>query len=333
MTSFERLKLRETLSGVTAREEKIIASRSLINDLISGDPAYKPNTPVIGRGETNLRLWNYHMIQSTIPHMDFQMSLDEPLQLRLGDIIFYDGSYWLVIENYNRHDIERAGLIEQCNYNLKWQNPHTLELHNRWCSVRDPYAMGIDEGLKVVVTGNAKYTIKMPHDEETSVFHLDTRFLIDIANNQPVPYQIIKFDATTTRDAARDEGFLKLTLREDELRPGVDNYELMIADYKEPNPTSVIGTVDIEFNGNPEIKAGGSYKTFTSVFTGTTNPVPQWTLELPPSLQAMIETQTDAAAGTIRLRADEKADYTSFNLKVSANGMERVININVVPLI
>jgi hypothetical protein len=237
---------------------------------------------------------NYKLVQNTTPQMDIQASLNERISFRLGDVFHYDNGYWLCVESNNRHDIERTGKVEECNYFLQWQNPKTLEIHGRWCSVRDPYSLAIDERSKVIVTGNAKYKIKLPHDAETELFHADKRFLIDMANNQPIPYAIIKYDATTYRYAARNEGFLVITLKESQVDKD-DDYSLMIANYKKPSTliTSSIGAVRITYNGEPAIKAGGSKKVFKIGFYDSNNNRlqtvnPTWELILPPTMTGKV---------------------------------------------
>jgi hypothetical protein len=257
--------------------------------------------------------------------MDIQASLNEKIRFGLGDVFHYDNGYWLCVESNNRHDIERTGKVEECNHYLQWQNPKTFELHGRWCSVRDPYSLAIDERSKVVVTGNAKYKIKLPHDAETELFHMDKRFLIDMANNQPIPYAIIKYDAATYRYAARKEGFLVITLKESQVEKN-DNYKLMIANYKKPTAlvTSSIGAVRITYNGEPTIKAGGSKKVFKiGFFDSNGNRVPtvkpKWELILPPALTGKVSAVFENDE-EIHLKVAKAAPIGSiFELYVSAD--------------
>ena len=228
MSAFEKMQLREKAQGNTTKNEMIYNASYIVDSLLPNDPSYKENVEIFGKGYINLRMNNYKVLAGTTPVMDIQASLSEPVTFTLGDVFAYDEGYWICVESNNRHGVERTGKVEECNYYLRWQNPKTLEVHGRWCSVRDPYALALDERARLIVTGNAKYRIKLPHDEETALFHVDRRFLIDMANNEPIPYAIIKYDAITNKYAARNEGFTVLTLRESQIQED-DNWDLMVA--------------------------------------------------------------------------------------------------------
>jgi len=343
LTAFEKMRLRENAFGNTTKSEKIYNSRQLIDSLLPDDPSYKENVEILGKGYINLRMNNYKLVQNTTPQMDIQASLQESISFRLGDVFHYDNGYWLCVECNNRHDIERTGKVEECNYFLQWQNPKTLEIHGRWCSVRDPYSLAIDERARVVVTGNAKYRIKLPHDSETALFHTDKRFIIDFVNNQPIPYAIIKYDATTHRYAARNEGFLVITMRESQIMQD-DNNELMIANYKEPSALSVssVGAVEITFNGEPHIKTGGSAKVFRIRFydnggNHVQSVTPSWGLVLPPSLVGKINIVFESD-GEVHLQTNADAPIGSvFELLATADDsvhgfFKKRLEIKVVPM-
>ena len=235
---------------------------------------------------------------------------------------------WICVESNNRHDVERTGMVEECNYLLRWQNPRTFEIHERWSSVRDPYSLALDERARHLVTGNAKYSIKLPHDSETELFHVDRRFLIDMANNAPIPYAIIKYDAITNKYAARGEGFTVLTMRESQVEND-DNWELMIANYADPSkmpPVSrpVEGSCRIDFRGLPMVRVGGTPKSFYALlFDAAGNSVDildypvVWELLLPPELEGKI-TVLFKQGNEVRVVASRDAPVdSSFVLRMS----------------
>lgn len=254
MTAWERMQLRMGATGGTIRSELIHNSKAIIDSLLPDDPSYRENVMILDKGLTNLRMWNYKLVEArTTPQMDIQASLEQEHAFALGDIIEYDG-YWICIKSHNRHEIERVGQVEECNFKLRWQNPITHEIHERWTSLRDPSSLALDERAQKIVTGNAQYTLKLPHDEETRLFEVGTRFLIDVANNTPIAYSIIKYDAVSNIYAARDEGFLYLLLRQTELNTDEDNFELMIANYIDTdniptpfNPPLILEPSDSQF--------------------------------------------------------------------------------------
>ena len=330
MSAFEKMQLRESAQGTTTRNEMIYNAKYIVDSLLPNDPSYKENVMIYGKGAINLRMNNYRILFGTTPVMNIQASLDENVTFTLGDVFMYDGGYWICIESNNRHDVERTGMVEECNYLLRWQNPATFEVHERWSSVRDPYSLALDERARHIVTGNAKYSIKLPYDSETALFHVDRRFLIDMANNMPIPYAIIKYDAITNKYAARNEGFTVLTLRESQVESD-DNWDLMIANYRNPNlvpapPTIIEGTGTIKFNNVPVVRAGGTAKPFYAiVFDAVGNSVEltapvAWELVLPPELDQNQISISFKAGNEIRLLASRQAPIGStFVLRMSGN--------------
>ena len=320
MSAFEKMQLREIAQGNTTKNEMIYNASYIVDSLLPNDPSYKENVEIFGKGYINLRMNNYRVLAGTTPVMDIQASIYEPVTFTLGDVFAYDEGYWICVESNNRHGVERTGMVEECNYYLRWQNPKTLEVHGRWCSVRDPYALALDERARLIVTGNAKYKIKLPHDEETALFHVDRRFLIDMANNEPIPYAIIKYDAITNKYAARNEGFTVLTLRESQIEED-DNWDMMVANYRDPTSTSnmptvpniLAGSCTIKFNNAPIVKAGGSAKPFYAVIFDSdgnsidlTSPI-TWELLLPPELNADQLIVQSQESNVIRLKASPSA--------------------------
>lgn len=332
MTAFEKMQMRSQAKGSTIRNKMANNARNIVNRLLPNDPSYK-TVEILGKGFVNLRLNGYKLVDArTTPQMDIQASLDEDITFTLGDVLVYDGGYWICVQSSNNHGIERSGKVEECNYYLRWQNPKTLEVHGRWCSLRDPSSMALDERARLIVTGSAKYTIKLPHDEETAQFFVDRRFLIDMANGEPIPYSIIKYDAVSSSYAARNEGFLNLILRESQIAAD-DNWDLMVANYVDPltskapnTPNTLLGSCSIEFNGSPIIRAGGSPKPFRATFTNVEgksikldSPI-EWMLQLPPELNTGQITIVQQSGKEIRLQAASSVPIGStFVLQMRAN--------------
>lgn len=278
------------LNGGSYKNEQISNTRIFTDVLLPNDPSYKENVEVLGKGFMNLRMNNYKILENTSPQMDIQASLSEDITFNLGDVFFFDDAYWLCIESHET-STHKKGKIEECNYELKWQNPKTSKIISRWCSVRDPYTGELDEN-NTIKTGNSKCKIKLSHDEETALFHVDKRFLIGIANTEPIPYSIINYDSVTNSYSARNEGFLVINLRQSIFNPKKDNKYLMIADYNEPKSIEQPSTLSckITYNGKPIIREGGSPKIFTAFFYDIdgeiiTTLTPTWELILPSELE------------------------------------------------
>jgi hypothetical protein len=240
---------------------------------------------------------------------------------------YIKNEYWICVEAYNFHGIQRNGIVEECNYLLRWQNPKTYEIIERWCSVRDPYASGLDENNHVT-TGNGKFKITIPHDSETALFYVDKRFLIDVANNTPIPYRIVKYDSISNSYAARDEGFLVISLWQDEYNVDNDRDDLMIADYVEPPEIlPSVGFCRIEPIDLNTINQN-TMESFTARFfdsggnelSSSDGIVPVWELDLPSNLQGQITVTYDNDGFTINVRATRYAVIgSSFMLRVTVD--------------
>lgn len=84
----------------------------------------------------------------------------------------------------------------RCNRVIKWQNPKTLEIIERWCLCSKPYTSNINEG-NVVSTLNGKYDIQLLYDDETKQVGVDSRFMLDIIGGMPMVYRLTFPDSNT----------------------------------------------------------------------------------------------------------------------------------------
>jgi hypothetical protein len=318
VTEFEKLQLRENAIGVTTREEMINNGRRQFNDLFANDPSYNANLQIINKGLVNLRIDNRKLHNNTTPVMNAYQMLDEEITMRLGDVLSYEDGYWICIEAYDFHSIHRNFLLEECNYTLYFQDLDTLEIHERKCSIRNPYSSGISES-RVVSVEASKYRLKMPYDEQSRKFKVGRRFLIALQgeNQEPMPYSIIEFDPVTAYYNTRQttEGFLILNLISSQIVPD-DNKLLMIANYREPGAPLPprIGSVEITYTGDLLLRQNSqTFRNFTAVFTDSegqpiTSIVPNWTIE-PVDLvsSGRIVYQLSDDGYTIGLRATQQA--------------------------
>jgi len=289
--SYGTFKLRMGISGDSIRNTQIHNTRHFVEKLIVDDPSFRENVEILGKGHVSARFNNYKIVHGTTPQMDIQASLSEDTMFNMGDIFFLNDSYWLCVEAITEHDVFRKGKVEECNYLLRWQNPITLEIIERWGSIRNPYSSGVAES-RVISIERSKYRIKLPYDDETALFRVGKRFLIDVqGGNEVMPYSIIEYDPVTMRYMSRDEGFLIINLQSSQIEDD-DNADLMIANYiSPPSLPQQIGSCRIVFSGNPLIRVGGSIKTFAVVFydydgNEISTITPTWNLILPPELNS-----------------------------------------------
>lgn len=180
----------------------------------------------------------------------------------VGDIIEYNNIRWLVTERNPLDEIYKSAIIERCNKVIRWQNPVTYEIVERWCLCTKPTA-NIDEG-KVLSTSSREFQVKLPFDEETSLIDLGKRFMLEKINGKPRTYSVTCVDSLTSRfeGAEKDEGLLIWNITQDEAGRENDNLVFEVCDYADPPQTIIpspppISGLKITIDGSPVIKVGG----------------------------------------------------------------------------
>lgn len=232
-------------------------------------------------------------------------------EVHMGDILYWNKVHWLVT-SVNYDDITTlSGKIELCNRTIKWQNPETKEIHERWCIAEKPYTSNIDKG-KEVNTSNREFKVRVPYDEETALVDVDKRFLLEEINGQPKAYKVTCVDTITNKFQDVQGGFLIWNLTQSEYNHTTDNAELMIADYDDStNPVS--GSFDISFRGKAEIRAGGSAKTFTAE---TIKPV-VWSIATIPEVEPYVS--LSISGNSVKIKADRESIIIGTSIKLTAN--------------
>lgn len=190
-----------------------------------------------------------------------------------GSYVLYNGLTWMIISRINNVDnAYKSCQIQECNYVIKFQQPLTGTILSYPC-IDDSASLtvGIDDG-KVISTGNAIHTIKLPFDAETIQIREGKRFFLDRHTVDPRVYKVTKVNSTEY--AYGDKGLIELTLEQDESQSSNDRVDLWICNYFEPGtihelpdpeiPTVVV-TVVSDATDN-KVKLGITY-TFTAMFT------------------------------------------------------------------
>lgn len=155
----------------------------------------------------------------------------------IGDIVECYGAHWLVTQKDPNTDIFSRGLMELCSTTLRWQNPQTLEIVERWVYVKNPYSTNIRES-STLTTLNGKYEVYITKDDETLAVAPDKRFIMGMAGGKPLAYKLTFPDIHAETFDGQGQGIIVWNLVSDEdIRPE-DNLELMIADYVTPTQST-----------------------------------------------------------------------------------------------
>ena len=119
------------------------------------------------------------------------------------------------------------------------------------------YNSGV-ESSKIMVLGSTQHMLSITADENTISLRHDMRFFLDRNKVEPTVFKLTQNDTTAMN---YDKGILHLTVTEDQYNPDTDNIDEWLCDYVKP---SVKSDIEITYVGNPSIRVGGTYKTFTA---------------------------------------------------------------------
>lgn len=174
--------------------------------------------------------------------------------INIGNIVVWENLHWLVVELDFDNTVAYKGKIAQCNRQIRWQNPKTKEIIDRWCLLTKPYTSNVTGGTQLSVS-NREYKVQVPYDDETKLIDLDKRFMLEIIDGKPRTYSCTSVDQQTNVYQDLENGFIVWNLSQDEAgRPG-DNAELMICDYVEPEE-NLPSSVKASITGMDVLRAG-----------------------------------------------------------------------------
>lgn len=245
----------------------------------------------------------------------------------VGQIVTWKNSHWLITQRDNDDAITVRGKIEQCNRQLKWQNPKTGAIISRWCTAKKPYYSNL-EGDSFMIQSSREFKIQLPYDSESCLIDLYKRFMLEIIDGHPKVYKVSSVDQTTERyDRSNGvTGFLVLNVTQDLYNPETDNADLGICDYievkKENAGLHTPAPVDsrILYHGAPTIRYGGSAKKLVFEIDGVTNYDEsniEWTIDIDPSCSDKIIVDSDR--NTARISASDYAELEGVKMTVYAS--------------
>lgn len=243
---------------------------------------------------------------------------------QIGDIIFYNGLHWLVTDVNFHDDLTCSGEMVRCNRQIRWQNPQTREIIERWCLVTKPYTSNVNTGVSVT-TSNREFKVQVPFDTETKLVDIDKRFMLEVINGKPRTYSCISVDQQTNKYEDIDGGFIVWNLEQDAAGRQNDNVELMICDYiapEEGDPSPVDPTLlPCSISGRDTIRAGVGERAYTAAFyledgaTVDESVEAVWSVVVPDGCESYVSWTTEG--NILKLSALEKAVGQTIGLRVA----------------
>lgn len=202
----------------------------------------------------------------------------------LGDYIEWNGQMWLITLLDPNEKTYHSGYMYLCTVPLRWQNSEG-KIIERYAYSEDftKYSSGTT-GNNIITIGDNQYGLTLPIDEETRKLKRDMRFPIDFEDaKQPDIYELTNRKVNLNNNEYFGRGGTMIVTmsfgsfnEEKDKRVTHNGREIWVCDYIDPTitptpPQNPDETADlravIDFNGDQELKIGGSTKTLTGYFT------------------------------------------------------------------
>lgn len=322
-----------TVKGNTRRDRAIFETQRSMNKRIPRSPGYK-NVLIDGEPQNVVitsSTEKYHKKINAMPNE----------HIYIGSIVEWNNAHFIITDTDVEDEIYQSGEMYRCNVYLKWQNEKG-EIIGRYGYSEDisQFASGTVDS-KVLMSIEQVFVVKFPCDDETVKLRRDKRFLIDISKDKPDAYILTGRNVLSGNWSAEDitgkefsgrDKVLTLTFSQTQLSDK-DNTDLMIADYFDPQnigeQTIKQGSCIISYTGEPAIKVGGSYKTFSVTFVDSDgneiNTIPQWKLTtLKPEYDKNFK--TIISGNKIKIKAENVISMIGDQVLIEVFNDERTIS-------
>ena len=216
----------------------------------------------------------------------------------------YDKDYdrwdiWLIMTMPSSSRFYEKVVLYLCNYIVKWQDNNGNIIYQPFhVENASQYNTG-EEDSKILTLGYNQLLVYTSLDDNTVYFNRSKRMFIDYNNIAPLPYRITRID--TVSESYGESRILCLVFTEDEYNPQTDSIEDWLCDVKTVVPQKEI---TITYTGNPAVRVGGSYKTFTA---NTINPV-TWSISDTPDVQSCITLTLVAGENKCKVKCSQNED-------------------------
>lgn len=160
--------------------------------------------------------------------------------LKLGDIIGWKNTYWIVNALNADDTLGSYGTMVQCNILLRWQlDDGSIHEEYGWDKDGSKYAFGETQNTYMDVANFVMKAI-VQVNAETLKIERGKRFLLGPCGEgmHPLAVEASRLNVVTNtyqydgNSAQENSGLLEITLHETQFREGVDNVQLGIADYR-----------------------------------------------------------------------------------------------------
>lgn len=308
--------------GNTIRQSKINDAKIVMKNQFYQDVSYCDNMFIWEHGKklTDLiklpiKLFNEKYSSANGITIEFNVMIDNLLPI--GTVLF-DGRkniYYICTESYDRDEILGAGKLARCNNWLKWQDTEGNIFNYPIFDINSTqYNSGITDG-KTMTLGSTQHMLSITADDNTIVLEHDKRFFLDRNKISPTVFKLTQNDTTAMW---YDKGICKITVTEDQYNSKTDSIENWLCGYVDPKPENPTVDITITCVGSPQIRNGGSNKTFTAklgdeVIDGDV----VWSVNLTEEQSKYIVITPSEGQCKVKCLSNDKLVGTHFKLKCS----------------
>lgn len=239
-----------------------------------------------------------------------------------GDYFQYNNADWLCLNSHIFHNMYCRGLFQKCNNVLIWQNPKTLEILSRPAIIENAtkYGVGQDFGKQIEVPTSSR-RVMVVKDDETILINSPMRLMIGYNGEEPAVYRVTQNDNTTNNYGG--QGICSIVCMASEYDKNVDNAQLRVCDYKDPNQVYSDETLPTwgKIIGRDDLRIGERRPYSCIFYDSDSSPVEysDYTWNIDCDFKDKIE--ADIADGKIYLKVSDRSCLSKkFTLQVLIGG-------------
>lgn len=216
------------MRGRTMRERNVHTLQRTISTLAPDNPAYKALR--INGVDT------YAVINSKDDYNIKEIVCMPGEKAPLGSNVIFRDMPWLIISTDIDDEVYGKSKMQRCNCVLKWKDSSgNIHSYNGVAEDATKYSEGV-EATQYLRIAEFQIKVKIHLDENSAIISRDMRFVIDAEKyidsivadeNRPFVFRTTRRNIVTGTYA--DEGYVEITLVQDQWIEGKDNYETMLA--------------------------------------------------------------------------------------------------------
>ena len=343
MSKFEHYRSRMAHRGANMSEMLRMQSNMVIEQTWNNDPTARQVYVVkVNRGlpmitdkhelvDVKFNVDAYQKVGSDEPayHLQFRHGAEKRNpDIGVGSYVYMadeDGEWkWWLITAIDERPQFRQYIILECNWTLKWVVNNQIHSCLAVQRYQNSYSSGISEGNRVAGVDDMT-SMWVPTNSSTQTIGYNQRFIIsDVGRVPALCYEVSKISDTSP------VGLVKFSLTQTTFNEQTDNVDLMIADYWgahiepiEPDiEQELSGTAAITFSGvSSTLKVGGSFKTFTPVFSNESVVVQSWLIS---------DENGDISSDTENYTIDRSDELLKIKVAKNYNLIGKIIIIQVI---